>query len=220
MLSLMDEAVKSKILKKVDGEYEFDSGKGMSDFIDFIFYQMFNWQYYNGATTATVDVEEGCAAEDGGTTEEGDDEEVDAATDGEDGHTAANSNEGNAGETATDDGLVLASPPHDYFPLGFMSFLTCGPMAEPNHCISSLDLDSMLDFMFWQGRKSHVGSSLHKKSLLQEIMKMELLQIPVNKEEFPLVDGSLKSLPLHKARQESPMKSSRVNYFQERAYQV
>jgi hypothetical protein len=97
MLSLMDEAVKSKILKKVDGEYEFDSGKGMSDFIDFIFYQMFNWQYYNGATTATVDVEEGCAAEDGGTTEEGDDEEVDAATDGEDGHTAANSNEGNAG---------------------------------------------------------------------------------------------------------------------------
>ena len=87
----------------------------------------------------------------------GEEEEVDAANDGDkdDGRTAAGSNEGNAGEAATDDDLVLASPPHDYFPVGFVFFLTRGPMAEPNHRISSLDLDNMLDFLSGQGRKSH-----------------------------------------------------------------
>ena len=38
MLSLLDEAIYCKILKKVNGEYEFNSGKEMVDFVDFIFH--------------------------------------------------------------------------------------------------------------------------------------------------------------------------------------
>ena len=50
MLTLVDEAVKEKILQREEDEYEYCSGKNESDFIHFLLYRMYHWKVFNGAT--------------------------------------------------------------------------------------------------------------------------------------------------------------------------
>lgn len=50
MMPVLEESVEVKIMVKVNGEYEFASGKNMDDLIEFILYHMDNWKYFNGAT--------------------------------------------------------------------------------------------------------------------------------------------------------------------------
>jgi hypothetical protein len=130
MLSLLDEAVISKILKKVDGEYEFDSGKGMVDLVEFIFHRMYHWTHYNGATVNGDEVNgaDGTTintGDDGNNTGTGEVTGTDIGIPGEDGNTA---------NTSSDD---LSSPPYEYIPVGFVFFMTRGPMADKEFRVSS-----------------------------------------------------------------------------------
>ena len=64
MMSLVDEAVKEKILVKCGSEYEYHSGKNEEDMINFVLYRMFNWKEFNGPSGATVSTGEDSPAED------------------------------------------------------------------------------------------------------------------------------------------------------------
>lgn len=131
MMSLLDEAVKNKILDKVEDEYTYHSGKAEADLHDFILYHMYNWKAFNGATTLTD------------------------ADDGADG-TAEGEGEGASAETAEgdDDGNQsdeLRALPADWLPKGWFFFLSRGPMAEKKFRISTLGLND-LDEYFKGGR--------------------------------------------------------------------
>ena len=49
MLSLVNEAVREKIIIKDSVEYGYYSGKNQGDFIDFILFRMYNWKKLHGA---------------------------------------------------------------------------------------------------------------------------------------------------------------------------
>ena len=50
MLTLIDEAVKEKILVREGDEYGYFSGKNESDFINFLCYRIYHWEVFNGAS--------------------------------------------------------------------------------------------------------------------------------------------------------------------------
>lgn len=170
MLSLLDEAVTSKILKKVDGEYEFDSGKGMVDLVEFIFHRMYHWKHYNGATVNGDEVN----GADGTTINTGDDGNNTGTTGtGEDGNNTGTGEvagtdigipgeDGNTANTSSDD---LSSPPYEYIPVGFVFFMTRGPMADKEFRLTSINLDDIVGFIGQgKGRASHRSQEAKDKS--------------------------------------------------------
>jgi hypothetical protein len=48
----LEESIDAKIRPQVErGKFEFASGKNINDLINFILYHMYNWIFFNGATT-------------------------------------------------------------------------------------------------------------------------------------------------------------------------
>lgn len=131
MISLIDEAVGKKILKKVGEEYEFDSGKTESDLNDFILYRMFNWKHYNGATTEAGEVAINTAAD-----------------------TVLDDNEVPSDVERELDGVEMESPPHDYLPKGWMLFKTRGPMADPDFRLDTICFEQLEDYITINGGRS------------------------------------------------------------------
>eukprot|EP00956_Cyclotella_meneghiniana_P032148 scaffold87013_cov49-Cyclotella_meneghiniana.AAC.2 len=144
MLSLMDEAVKAKIVTKVDGEYEYYSGKTIDDVIEFILFRMYNWKHFNG----DGDIESNPQNEEDHTNEE---------------HGGSSpESEGDDSEEHRDDYDPLIddldarqsvnSPPSDYLPIGFLFFMLRGPLADEEYRMDKLSIDQLDSFINGDGR--------------------------------------------------------------------
>ena len=146
MLTLVDEAVKEKILERQGDEYGYMSGKNESDFVDFLCYRMYHWKVFNGASgddDTNVNGEETSDKKD--TTLEADsadefDEgvinpiELDETFDG--------SGDNADGRSTSDE---LENPPSNYLPVGFIYFITRGPLADKEYCLNILALHAFLE---------------------------------------------------------------------------
>ena len=154
MLTLVDEAVKESILEKNGTEYTYQSGKNERDYIDFILYRMYNWSKFNGKSGDVAD-------------EETHDDEYDEEVNEESEQLAEP-----LGELVvpTDDGkgnigdVVYDSPPEDYLPVGFIYFMTRGPLADKEYRSDILSLDLYLDMKGYSRKDSRKKEAKQKDS--------------------------------------------------------
>lgn len=136
MLSLVDEAVTASILAKVGGEIEYRSGKTEVDFVNFLLYRMYNWKLFNGASgEATSAAVADPAASD-------DNKEVADANETDDARVFADDAKSDADAV---DGVVEGrDAPIDYLPVGFIYFMTRGPLADAKYRADFLSVDNFL----------------------------------------------------------------------------
>ena len=146
MLTLVDEAVKEKILQREEDEYEYRSGKNESDFINFLLYRMYHWKVFNGATAdedTHVNAKAASSAKTDTTLEADtsnkiagemmEPRELDETCDGSDDED---------GEKSASD--ELENPPYNYLPTGFIYFMTRGPLADKEFRVDILTLHTFL----------------------------------------------------------------------------
>ena len=152
MLTLVDEAVKESILEKNGTEYTYQSGKNERDYIDFILYRMYNWSKFNGKSGDVAD-------------EETHDDEYDEEVNEESEQLAdplgelvvpTDDGKGNVGD------VVYDSPPEDYLPVGFIYFMTRGPLADKEYRSDILSLDLYLDMKGYSRKDSRKKEAKQK----------------------------------------------------------
>lgn len=170
ILSLMDEAVKAKIINKVDkDEYEYSSGKKILDIYDFILFRMYHWSTFNGATMDNC-IDCKC------TNTSGDVTAVQVQLKSDNAKSRAvqvqqKSNNAKSGDDIIefvsvknkkdiqpvgedlavsdvfdeDSDAELENPPSIYLPTGFIYFMTRGPLAEKAFRVDIKGLNDNLD---------------------------------------------------------------------------
>ena len=134
MLTLVDEAVKESILEKQGTEYTYHSGKRESDFIEFILYRMYHWNKFNGKSGDGDDEE----AKDGN-----DDDAVYKGTEQLNASVGHLMEPTDNAEDPTNE-MLSDAPPPDYLPMGFVYFMTRGPLVEKEYRSDILSLDLYL----------------------------------------------------------------------------
>ena len=126
MLSLIDEAVTASILVKAGGEIEYRSGKTEVDFVNFLLYHMYNWRLFNGASG-----DDNNEAADGNEMDDVDQAGVIA--------------EGAESDANAVDGVGEGRDvPTDYLPVGYIYFMTRGPLADATYRADFLTVDNFL----------------------------------------------------------------------------
>ena len=164
MLTLIDEAVKEKILVREGDEYGYFSGKNESDFINFLCYRMYHWSFFNGASgdeDINVNGEETSDKKD--TTLEADsaDEVAEEVVNPID----LDGRDEDADESSVSD--ELPNPPPNYLPIGFIYFMTRGPLADKEYRVNILALHAFLEDGLG-GRSSHRKENAKKKSAAKD----------------------------------------------------
>ena len=181
MLSLVDEAVKENILAKEGTEYDFCSGKNLTDFTDFIIYRMYHWDKFDGASGAGIRGDEAPVI---GSPENKDDNslnahplfQVELAVPADSTDDAVVATDEVSTPARTTDGVpVYEEPPAGWFPHGFMYFMARGPIADVEFREDFLSLDQYLEGTGPSRKESRKASSKEKKAALDyELGKGEL----------------------------------------------